>query len=72
MTWFDARKEYRKIYDYISNNFCDLSWHGFSSLSLGYSVDEIQSTSLIKFYEDPVYTARSQAWLDNYVESFNG
>lgn len=71
MTWFDARKEYRKIYDYISNNFCDLSWHGFSSLSLGYSIDEIQSTPLIKFYEDPKYTSRSQSWLDSYVESFN-
>ena len=70
MTWFDARKEYRKIYEYVSNNFCDLSWHGFSSLSLGYSIEEIQGTSLVEFYGNPDYEKRSATWLQNYVDSF--
>ena len=71
MTWFDARKEYRKMFEYISNNFSDLSWHSFASLSLGFSVDEIQNNSLIKFYENPEYNVRATKWFENYVSSFN-
>ncbi len=70
MTWFDARKEYKKMYEYISENFCDLSWHGFASLGLGYSIEEIQHTPLAKFYDNPEYNIRSQQWFNNYVNSF--
>lgn len=70
MTWFDARKAYKKIIPYIRENFCDLSWHGFANQSLCYSIEDILNTKASSFYNDE-YIKRSNEWFKNYVRSFN-
>ncbi len=72
MSYFKARQEYKKVYKYVSEHFSDLAWHGFASLSLGYTVDDILSTTLDKLYSSEEYKDRSENFFKEYIGIANG
>ena len=66
MTYYTARKEYKKIFQYVSDNFNPLSWHGFATLTLGYSIEYILSTTHSSMFSSNDYKARSESYFNNY------
>lgn len=72
MTWGKAMRESRKMIDYVVSNFTDFAWSGFASMSLGYTLDDILSTTNLEFYNDPNYNIRTQKWFDDYKKSMIG
>lgn len=66
MTYFEARREYRNIFKYISSNFKPLAWYGFSTLSLGYTIDDLLNISHNKLFSNDTYLEKANNFFNTY------
>jgi radical SAM superfamily enzyme YgiQ (UPF0313 family) len=72
MTWSEARREARKMVDYIVENFNDFAWSGFATMSLGYTLTDVLSKTHNELYNNKDYEKRTDVWFDNYKKSIIG
>ena len=66
MTWFDANRESKKMWEYIIENFSGSSFTGFASMSLGYTLDDLLSNSAKTLFGSEDNDKRLNNWFDEY------
>jgi len=68
MSFVESFKAVNKMLAYIHENFpSEQSWAALASMGLGYTLDELTSTTPKQMYSNPRYNEANTKWLDNYI-----
>jgi len=72
MSFIESFKATNKMLAYVHENFpAEQSWAALASMGLGYTLDELTSTTPKQMYSNPRYKEANTKWLDNYIKDIS-
>jgi radical SAM superfamily enzyme YgiQ (UPF0313 family) len=71
MSFIESFKAVNMMLKYLHENFTEQSWAGLSAMGLGYTLDELVSTTLKQRFQNPRLRQQQVKWLDNYIKDIS-
>jgi hypothetical protein len=71
MSYIESLKASSMMLKYVNEHFTEQSWAGLASMGLGYTLDELISTTVGQRYQDPRLLQQQVKWVDNYVRDIS-